>query len=120
MDRLFLVVLIAETLFGIGFVLAPAVVMGPLGVAVDDVSAPFARLLGSAMVSYPVLLWFARRSRSLEFRQGAVYCLFTYFLVSALLLVMTQLSGAMNALGWGLVAVHAAFAAWFGYFVVRS
>ena len=32
---------------------------------------------------------------------------------------MTKLSGVMNALGWGMVAVHAVFAAWFGYFIVK-
>ena len=119
MDTLFLVVLVLEALFGIGFVLVPAAMLALLGVTLDDVSMSLARLLGSAMISYPVLLWFARRSDSLQFKKGAVYCLFTYFIVSAVLLVMTELSGTMNALGWGTVAAHAAFAVWFGYFIVR-
>lgn len=113
MDAFFLVVLVAEAVFGLGFLLAPGILLAPLGVKLDEVSLALARMLGSAMLSFPVLLWWARRSTSGEFKRGAACCLLAYFLVSTVVLALAERDGAMNALGWVLVAVHAVFAGGF-------
>ncbi len=120
MRTLFLVTLVLEALVGIGFLLAPAVLLGPFGVTLTDIATPFARLFGSAVISFPILLWFARRSGNPEFKKGVVYSLFAYFLVSTVVLVVIQLAGLMNALGWGLIGIHAALSVWFGYFIVKK
>jgi hypothetical protein len=84
------------------------------------VSAPtFVRLFGSALISFPILLWFARKSGKAEFKKGVVYSLFAYYLVSTVLLVIAQLAGQMNAMGWGVIGLHVVFLVWFGYFVVK-
>ena len=120
MKTLFLMALIFEGLFGVGFLLAPAAVLAPLGLTLDDTAAALARLLGSALVGFPVLLWFARKSDSLEFRRTALYALFAYYIVSTVVLVFTQMAGLMNALGWGVVAVHVVFTVSFGYFIAKK
>ena len=76
MNTLFLLALIIEALFGIGFVLAPAAVLGPFGLAFNDVATTFARLFGSALVSFPILLWFARKSDKPELKKGVIYSQF--------------------------------------------
>ena len=119
MDMLFLVALIIEALFGVGFVLVPVPMLGPFGVTLDAAATTFARLFGSALISFPVLLWLARKSDKPEFKQGAVYSLFVYYLVSTVLLVMTQVAGQMNALGWIVVGIHVVLLAGFGYFFMK-
>lgn len=119
MNTLFLVSLVVEAIFGIGFVLAPGVLLGPMGVTPNDVATTFARLFGSALLSFPVLLWFARKSDKPEFKKGVVKSLFAYYLVSTVLLLVTQLGGQMNAMGWSVVVLHLVFTIWFGYFLAK-
>jgi hypothetical protein len=50
MDTLFLVAMIVEALFGIGFVLVPGPMLNPFGVSLNDVATTFARLFGSGLI----------------------------------------------------------------------
>jgi hypothetical protein len=118
MNTLFLVALIVEALFGIGFVLVPGPMLGPFGMTFNPIATAFARLFGAALLGYTILLWFARKSDKPESKKGVVYSLFTYYLVSTILLVITQLAGLMNALGWGVIGIHMVLLVWFGYFLV--
>jgi hypothetical protein len=119
MDALFLVTLVGEGLLALGSVLFPAAMYGLLGVELNEIATPFARLYGSALVSFPILLWLARGSKSPEFRKAVVYGLFAYYVVSIVILVMAQTAGLMNALGWIVIAMHTALLGWFGYFLVE-
>lgn len=119
MKTLFLVYLIIEVIFGIGFLLIPGFMMDPMGVTLDETSTTFARLFGSLITSIPVLLFFVRRSDSTEFRKAVVYCAFTYLLLSTIILFITQLKGLMNPLGWGIVMIHFIFMIWFGYYLIN-
>jgi hypothetical protein len=119
MDTLFLVAMIVEALVGLVFLFAPAAVLAPFGLVLDGTAATFVRLLGSAVFSYAVLLWCARRSGRPEFRGGVVWTMFVYYLLSGALLAAGQAAGRMNALGWGVVGMHLALCVWFGYFLVK-
>ena len=120
MNTLFLVYLIVEAIFGIGFLFVPGLMMDPMGVTLDETSTTFARLLGSLVISIPVLLFFARKSASEEFKRAVVYSIFTYLLLSTIILLIPQLKGLMNSLGWGIVALHFGFMLWFGYFIIKK
>jgi len=119
MNTLFLVTLIVEGLFALGFIFVPGAMLGTFGVTLDVTSAILARLFGSALVGFPVLLWFARKSANTEFKKGAVKSLFAYYLVSTVPLVIAETTGLMNALGWSVVGLHGIFLLWFGYFLVK-
>jgi len=115
MNTLFLVYLIAEALFGLGFLFLPAALMGPMGVTLDETSITFARMFGSLIISIPFLLYFARKSANPEFKKAVVYCVLVYLFVSTIILLLAQLRGLMNSLGWSVVLLHFAFFLWFGY-----
>jgi len=119
MNKLFKVALIVEAIFGIGFVIAPGAMLGPFGVTLNAIATSFVRLFGSALISFSILLWFALKSDKSEFKKGVIYSMFAYFFVSTVLLVIAQLAGQMNALGWSVVGIHLVFLAWFGYFFVK-
>jgi hypothetical protein len=120
MNTLFLVYMIVEAIFGIGFIFVPDLLLGPMGVNLDETSATFARLFGSAIISIPVLLFFARKSDKAEFKKGVVYCIFVYLLASTIILLITQLNGRMNSLGWSIVILHLVFLIWAGYFLIEK
>lgn len=119
MNTLFLVYLIVEVIFGIGFLFVPGLMMDPMGVTLDETSTTFARLFGSLIISVPVLLFFVRKSSSTEFRRGVVYSIFTYLLVSTIILLITQLKALMNPMGWSIVILHFVFMLWFGYYLIK-
>ena len=119
MKTLFLAYLIVESIFGIGFLFAPDLLMGPMGVTLDETSTTFARLLGTLILSIPVLLFFARKSSGTEFKRGVIYSIFIYLLLSTILLLITQLKGLMNNMGWGIVILHLVFMIWFGYYLIK-
>jgi len=120
MNTLFAVTLIIEAIFAIGFIVAPGAMLGQFGVTLNDIATTSIRLFGSALLSFPVLLWFARKSDKPEFKKGTVNSLFTYYLVSTILLVMAQTAGQMNVLGWSVVGLHLVLLLWFGYFLVKK
>jgi len=120
MNTLFIVYLIVEAIFGIGFLFVPDLMMGPMGVTLDETSTNFARLFGSLIISIPVLLYLARKSASIEFKRGVVYCVFIYLLLSTVLLLISQLKGSMNSMGWGIVFLHLGFMLWFGYYIINQ
>ena len=120
MNTLFLVYLIVEAIFGLGFLFFPALLMDPMGLTLDETSTTFARMVGSLIISLPVLLFFARKSTSSEFKRGVVYCIFTYLLASTIILLITQLKGLMNAMGWSVVILHLVFMFWFGYYLIKG
>ena len=119
MNKLFKVALIIEAIFGIGFVIFPGAMLGPFGVTLNAITTSFVRLFGSALISFSILLWFAYKSDKSEFKKGVVNSMFAYFLVSTVLLVIAQLAGQMNALGWSVVGIHLVLLVWFGYFIVK-
>jgi hypothetical protein len=119
MNTLFLVTLVVEALFGIGFVIAPNAMLGPFGVTFNAIATTFARLFGSALISFPILLWFARKTAEQGFKRGVVYTLFAYYLVSTVILMIAQLTGQMNALGWSVIGIHVVLLIWFGFFLVK-
>jgi len=119
MKTLFLVSMIVEAIFGIGFIFIPGPLMGPMGVTLDETSATFARMFGTAILSMPVLLFFARKSANFEFKRGAVYLLFTYMSASTIILLITEIKGLMNAIGWSIVILHLVFLIWAGYYLVN-
>jgi hypothetical protein len=120
MNTLFLVYLIVETIFGIGFLFVPGLMMDPMGVTLDETSITFARLFGSLIISIPVLLFLARKSANTEFKRGVVYSIFIYLLLSTTILLITQIKGLMNSMGWGIVILHLVFMLWFGYYLLKS
>ena len=117
MNTLFLFSFIVEAIFAIGFIFIPGLVIGPMGVTLDETSTTFARMFGTALASIPVLLFFARRSENSEFKKGAVYLIFTYMFGSTIILLITQLNGLMNAMGWSIVILHFVFLFWSGYYI---
>jgi hypothetical protein len=120
MNTLFLVYLIVEAIFGIGFLFIPDFVMGPMVVTLDETSTTMARMFGSLLISIPVLVFFARKSSSTEFKRGVMYCVFIYLLASTTVLLITQINGLMNAMGWSIVILHLVFMLLFGYYLLKQ
>ncbi len=119
MNTLIVAMLIVEAVTAIGFMVSPGAFLSPFGLVLDDVSTTAFRVLGSALGSFPVLLWYARKSADSELKKVAIRSLLVYYILSAIFLFGAQMAGQMNAIGWTLIALHLGLLVW-GLFVLRG
>ena len=119
MKTLFTITLIVELLFAIGFIVAPGPYFSTFGVTPDALAESLIRMFGSALLGFVVLLWYGRSSASAEVHRVVLMSMFTYWLVSSILMVIAQLAGVFNSMGWGTVGLHVAFLIAYGVFLFR-
>lgn len=115
MKALFTVNLVVAVVFGLGFFLVPHTLMGLYGGSLGDLGIAIARLFGAVTLGQAVLFTFARSTTSIEFKKGVVYSLFTYWLLGTIVLLMAQLAGLMNWMGWATIGLHGVLLVWYGY-----
>lgn len=115
MRTLFTVACAVELLFGIGFMTAPTVLVSLFGATLGDFGGLLGRMLGTALVGFAVLLWIGRQSSSRETRWAVLVSVSTYWVLSAFFLLLGQLSGVMNVMGWGAFGIHLVLATAAGF-----
>ena len=120
MQTLFLVTFILELIFGIGFLAVPGMLLGNFGVSLDPIGVSLARLFGSALLGFCTLVWYARAKDSADLSKAAVRTMFIFWLVSTILLVITQLNGLTNSMGWSIIVLHGILLIWTGAFAFKS
>jgi len=120
MQTLFTVTLIVELIFAVGFIAIPGTLFGTCGVVPDAFGLALARLFGSALLAFCTLLWYARGSKSTDLQKATIRSLFLYWLLSSVFLIISQLAGLFNAMGWSTILMHVGFLVWYGTFVFKK
>jgi len=106
--------------FGPVLLLAPGPLLNLLGLSFGSGAALTAREYGAAVLGNLMLTWFARNAEASVARRAIVIHLFVYDAIGLCVSLAIQLSGDMNQLGWGIVAVYAFFTAAFGHLLFRK
>ena len=78
------------------------------------------RMFGSALLGFVVLLWYGRSSDNQQLHRAVLTSMFTYWVVSSILLLLAQLAGLFNAMGWGVVILHLVFTIAYGYSIFKK
>ena len=120
MKTLFTITLVVELIFAVGFIAAPGAMFGTFGVTPNEFATSLVRLFGSALLGFVVLLWYGRSSDNQELHRAILVSMFTYWLVSSVLMVLAQLAGLFNVMGWGTVALHIGFLIAYGVFIFKK
>jgi hypothetical protein len=120
MQALFLTTFIVELLFAVGFIAAPGFMFSNFGVSLDPFGTALTRLFGSALLAFCTLVWYARLSESVNTKKAALRSMFVYWLVSTILMVITQLNGLVNSMGWVTIGLHLIFLIWTGAFAFKE
>jgi hypothetical protein len=103
--------------FGILLLLVPWLVLRIIGSSYGPGAAITAREYGAALIGVMVLTWIARNAEDSIARRAIIADLFVYDGVALIAMLILQLSGAMNLLGWGVVFIYLFFTVTFGYFL---
>jgi len=77
-----------------------------------------ARLYGATLFGNLFLTWLARNAEDSTVRRAIIWDLFIYDAIGLIATLFIQLSGGLNVLGWGIVAVYLFFTIGFGYFLL--
>jgi hypothetical protein len=104
--------------FGPLLLFFPGPLLTLLGSSFGPGAAITAREYGAALMGNLMLAWFARNGEASVLRRAIILNLFVYDAIAFVAMLLIQLNGGMNALGWGIVAVYLFFTLTFGYFLL--
>lgn len=102
--------------FGAVFVVVPGPVAAIYGITLDKAGMLAAQLFGGALIGFAVLNWFARDVTDPTGRQAVVLSNLVGDTVGFVVILLGQLSGIVNTLGWATVALNLLLALGFAYF----
>ena len=104
--------------FGPLLLLFPEPLLTLLGSSFGPGAAITAREYGAALIGNLLLTWVGRNAEESVARRAIVWDLCVYDAVAFVAMLLIQLSGGLNLLGWGIVAIYLFFAISFGAFLL--
>ncbi len=106
---------IISLVFGIGFVVIPAVVWSIYGVTLDPAGIIMTRFFGACLLGIGLICWVTRNA---EFNtlKGITFSLCIADTIGFIIALSAVLSGIINMLGWFNVAIWFLLALGLGYF----
>jgi hypothetical protein len=117
---LFVIKSLVSLLFGIPILIMPDKLLALYGLTLDGDGMFMAREYGGALLGIAALCWFARNAEGPRALKAIIVFGVLYDLVNLFVSLHANLSGLMNLLGWGIVAIYLFFTIGFGYFLVRK
>ena len=115
LSNLLMVAAVIGAVFGVGFVVASGPLLAIYGITLDKAGSLVAQLFGAALISLSVLNWFARNVTDPEARRAVVLANLAGDVVGFVVILLGQLGGISNALGWSNVAIYLLLALGFAY-----
>jgi hypothetical protein len=116
LQHLFTINIFLAAFFGFSCVLFPAWALRLYGAETNAAAIWMTRLAGGSILGFGTLMWFGRKSESLEARRAIALALCTQDLVGFLGSLEIQWRGGCNTLGWSnpiLYAILTLAYAWF-------
>lgn len=107
---------IVSTIFGLGFIFAPASLLSIYGVDTEAPLRYIGQLFGASLISLAALAWMIRDAEESIMRQSIVMALLIGEIAGFVLAIIGQLNGVLNVLGWSVVAVYLLFSVGLAYF----
>ena len=93
--------------FGIGLVVVTGPLLAIYGMTLDRTGTVLAQLFGSLLIAFAVLNWFARNVTDPEARRAVVLGNLAGNAIGFVVILLGQLAGIANQLGWSNVAIYA-------------
>lgn len=120
LSNLLVVAAALGAVFGVGFVVASGPLLAIYGITLDPAGTLVAQLFGAALISLAVLNWLARNLTDPEARRAVVLGNLAGDVVGFVVILIGQVAGIANALGWSNVAIYLLLALGFAYVQFRE
>ena len=115
LSNLLVVAAVIGAVFGVAFVVASGPLLAIYGITLDKAGSLVAQLFGAALISLALLNWLARNVTDPEARRAVVFANLAGDVVGFVVILLGQLAGVANALGWSNVAIYLLLALGFAY-----
>jgi hypothetical protein len=115
--HLFTINLLFAVFFGGSCVLLPQWIFGLYGLAPDESAVWTARLVGGSILGFATLMWFGRKTTSIDARRAIAIALLIQDVIGCIASVEFQLTGAVNIFGWFSLALYGMLATAYAYFL---
>jgi len=102
--------------FGFLLLVFPGFLLNLMGADLGPGGLFTARLYGASLVGTLVLSWFSQDAGKSSARRAIIFDLFIYDGIGLVVTLFAVLSGVLNWLGWGIVAVYLFLTVGYGYF----
>ena len=113
--NLLVVSAVIGAVFGLAFLVASGPFAEIYGIKLDKAGMLLAQLFGAALIAFAVLNWFARNVTDPEARQAVVLANLTGDVIGFVVILIGQLAGIANALGWSSVGIYLLLVLGFAY-----
>jgi hypothetical protein len=113
----FAILAVLSFLFGIGFVLAPGLVLTMYGIEYSPALGLVGRLFGGALLTLGVILWLARDFLDEAATRAVLAGTVIGSSANVIVALKGALSGTTNALGWTTVLIYLFAGVGSGYFL---
>jgi len=115
LSNLLVVAAVIGAVFGIAFVVASGPLLSIYGITLDKAGTLVAQLFGGALIALAVVNWFARNVTDPEARQAVIFGNLAGDVVGFVVILLGQLAGIANAVGWSSVAIYLLLGLGFAY-----
>jgi hypothetical protein len=117
LKQLFTINIFIAVPIGLSCVLLPGWVLQLYGLVPDDTSIWVTRLVGGSILGFASLMWFGRRSESIQARKAIALALFIQDIIGLVASIEIQMRGSINFLGWPLnILTYGFLALGYAYF----
>ena len=116
LSTMFIIYAAISAIFGLAFVFVPETSLALYGITLSPGGILIARLFGAALLEFALLSWLARNAGDSEARKAIILAVFIGEAIGFVVVLLGQLMGEVNALGWSTVAIYFLLALGFGYF----
>jgi hypothetical protein len=120
LSNLLVVAAAIGAVFGVAFVVASGPLLAIYGITLDKAGTLVAQLFGAALISLATVNWLARNVTDEGARQAVVLGNLAGDIVGFVVILLGQLAGIANALGWSNVAIYLLLALGFAYVQFRE
>jgi len=115
LSSLLVVDAVIGVVFGVAFVVASGPLLSIYGITLDKAGTLVAQLFGALLIGFAVLNWLARNVTEPEARQAVVYGNLVGAAIGFVVILIGQLAGIANAVGWSTVAIYLLLTLGFAY-----
>jgi Na+/melibiose symporter-like transporter len=117
LQHLFTINLVFAIFFGISCSLFAGWVLQMYGLVPDDGAIWTTRLAGGSILGFATLMWFGRKSTSVDARRAIALALLIQDTVGFVASMEIQLSGSVNTIGWSSPILYGFLALGYAYFL---
>lgn len=115
LSTLLVIAAVISAVFGVAFVLATGPLLSLYGVTLDRAGTLIAQLFGALLIGLAVLNWFGRNLTDPAAQRAFVFGNLAGDVVGFVVILLGQLAGITNVLGWSSVAIYLLLGLGFAY-----